>query len=98
MVLCFSSAFGFLEVGVVAYASEAAQPALAGVLLGIMSAGSALGGFAYGSRGWHYPLGRQFVAALAVMAVGLGILALGWHAVAIRASGPPWQALRWRPR
>ena len=79
VVLCFSSAFGFLEVGVVAYASEAAQPALAGVLLGVTSAGSALGGFAYGSRGWHYPLARQFVAALAVMAAGLGMLALGWQ-------------------
>ena len=89
VVLCFSSAFGFLEVGVVAYASEAAQPALAGVLLGITSAGSALGGFAYGSRGWHYPLGRQFVAALTVMAVGLGILALGWHPWLFA----PWAAL-----
>jgi len=89
VVLCFSSAFGFLEVGVVAYASEAAQPALAGVLLSITSAGSALGGFAYGSRGWHYPLGRQFGAALAVMAVGLGILALGWHPWLLA----PWAAL-----
>jgi len=52
-------------------------------------AGSALGGFAYGSRGWHYPLGRQFVAALAVMAVGLGTLALGWHPWLFA----PWAAL-----
>ncbi|HYI87669.1 MAG TPA: MFS transporter [Burkholderiales bacterium] len=89
VVLCFSSAFGFLEVGVVAYASEAAQPALAGVLLGITSAGSALGGFAYGSRGWHYPLARQFVAALAVMAAGLGMLALGWQPWLFA----PWAAL-----
>lgn len=89
VVLCFSSAFGFLEVGVVAYASEAAQPALAGVLLGITSAGSALGGIAYGSRAWHYPLARQFVAALAVMAVGLGMLALGWQPWLFA----PWAAL-----
>jgi MFS family permease len=78
VVLCFSSAFGFLEVGVVAYASEVGDPAFAGILLGITSAGSALGGLAYGSRGWHYPLARQFVLALAVMAAGLAILALPW--------------------
>ena len=78
VVLCFSTAFGFLEIGVVAYAGEVGDPALAGVLLGITSAGSALGGLAYGSRGWRYPLARQFVLALAVMAAGLAILALPW--------------------
>jgi hypothetical protein len=48
--------------------------ALAGVLLGLMSAGSALGGLAYGSRAWHFPLARQFAAALALTAVGLAVL------------------------
>jgi MFS family permease len=89
VVLCFSSAFGFLEVGVVAYAREAGDPALAGVLLGITSAGSALGGLAYGSRGWHYPLARQFVMALALVALGLGILALHWQPWLFA----PWAAL-----
>lgn len=79
VVLCFSSAFGFLEIGVVAYADEAGGGAFAGVLLGITSAGSALGGLAYGSREWHFPLARQFVSALAIMALGLGVLALPWH-------------------
>ena len=36
----------------VAYAAEAATPRSPGILLGITSAGSALGGLAYGSRGW----------------------------------------------
>ena len=89
VVLCFSSAFGFLEVGVVAYATEAADPALAGILLGVASAGSALGGLAYGSRSWHYPLARQFVIALALMALGLGILALHWQPWLFA----PWAAL-----
>ena len=79
VVLCFSSAFGFLEVGVVAYADQAGDAAFAGVLLGITSAGSALGGLAYGSREWHFPLARQFVGALALMALGLGVLALPWQ-------------------
>jgi MFS family permease len=89
VVLCFSSAFGFLEVGVVAYAAEAGDAALAGILLGITSAGSALGGLAYGSRGWHYPLARQFAIALALMALGLGVLALQWQPWLFA----PWAAL-----
>jgi MFS family permease len=85
VVLCFASAFGFLEIGVTAYATEVGQPALAGVLLGVMSFGSAVGGLVYGGRTWHAPLGRQFAAALALMSAGLGVLALGWTAWALAA-------------
>lgn len=78
VVLCFATAFGFLEIGVAAYASEAGNMALAGVLLGLMSFGSAVGGLAYGGRAWHAPLARQFAVALALMSAGLGVLSLGW--------------------
>jgi MFS family permease len=78
LVLCFAAAFGFLEIGVTAYAAESGAAALAGVLLGVMSAGSALGGLAYGSRAWHFPLARQFAAALSLMGLGLAVLALRW--------------------
>jgi len=86
MVLCFATAFGLMEIGVTAYATEAGDAALAGVLLGVMSAGSALGGLAYGSRGWHYPLARQFATALAAMSAGLAVLALHWG---------PWLFAAW---
>ena len=86
IVLCFASAFGFLEIGITGYALDRADAAFAGVLLGIMSAGSALGGIAYGSRGWHFPLARQFAAALALTAVGLAVLALRWE---------PWALAAW---
>ena len=86
IVLCFASAFGFLEIGITGYALHRADAAFAGVLLGIMSAGSALGGIAYGSRGWHFPLARQFAAALALTAVGLAVLALRWE---------PWALAAW---
>jgi MFS family permease len=86
VVLCYSTAFGLLEIGVTAYATEKAQVALAGVLLGLMSAGSALGGIAYGSRGWHLPLMRQFALMLGLMGVGLLVLALPWT---------PWQFAFW---
>src|SRR5438067_3967326 len=72
-------AFGLSELGVAAYAAEANRPALAGVFLGVMSAGSAFGGLAYGSRHWRRPLARQFSVTLAVMGVGLLPLALPWQ-------------------
>lgn len=78
VVLLFATGFGFLEIGVTAYATEMGDPALAGVLLGLMSFGSAIGGLAYGGRTWHTPLSRQFSVALALMGAGLAILALGW--------------------
>jgi len=76
VVLGYSMAFGLLEIGLTAYATQRHNPALAGVLLGITSVGSALGGLAYGSRGWHFPLVRQFAGTLLLMGVGLGALTL----------------------
>lgn len=86
VVLCFATAFGFLEIGLSAYAIERANAAFAGVLLGIMSAGSAFGGLIYGSRAWHIPLARQFAATLALTAAGLAVLALRWE---------PWILAAW---
>jgi predicted MFS family arabinose efflux permease len=79
VILCYSIAFGLLEIGITAYATELGRPALAGVFLGLMSAGSAFGGLAYGSRNWGLPLARQFAMMLGLMAVGLGVLAFNWH-------------------
>jgi MFS family permease len=86
VILCYSMAFGLIEIGLTAYATEAGRPALAGVLLGLMSAGSAFGGLAYGSRSWHLPLVRQFALMLGLMGVGLSLLALPWA---------PWPFALW---
>ncbi len=86
VVLCYSMAFGLLEVGLTGYATERGNAALAGVLLGLMSVGSAVGGIAYGSRSWHLPLARQFALMLALMGAGLGLLALPWS---------PWAFALW---
>jgi predicted MFS family arabinose efflux permease len=86
IVLLFATAFGFLEIGITGYAIERADAAFAGVLLGVISAGSALGGLAYGSREWHFPLTRQFAASLALTALGLAVLAVGWA---------PWTLAAW---
>jgi len=75
---CYAVAFGLTEIGVAAYAAQINRPALAGVFLGVMSAGSAFGGLAYGSRSWRGPLAGQFALMLAIMGVGLAPLAGPW--------------------
>jgi predicted MFS family arabinose efflux permease len=76
VILAYSGAFGLLEIGVTAFATEAGRPALAGVILGLMSVGSAAGGLAYGSRSWGPPLARQFALMLLLMGAGLAALAM----------------------
>lgn len=75
VILAYSGAFGLLEIGVTAFATESGSPALAGVILGLMSVGSAAGGLAYGSRSWRPPLTRQFALMLFLMGAGLAALA-----------------------
>jgi hypothetical protein len=76
VIVCYASAFGLVEIGTTAYAAERGGPALAGVLLGVMSVGSATGGLVYGSRSWRLPLARQFPLTLALMGMGVAPLAL----------------------
>jgi len=71
IVLTYSLAFGLVEIGVTGFATEFGRPALAGLLLGLMSVGSVTGGLVYGSRTWHMPIHRQFAFALALMGAGM---------------------------
>lgn len=79
VILCYACAFGLVEIGIAAYAAHAGTPALAGILLALMSVGSAIGGLTYGSRSWGLPLVAQFSMMLAIMGVGLLVLAIRWH-------------------
>jgi len=87
VVLCFAASFGFLEIGVTAYATEGGSVAVAGLLLGLMSVGSAFGGLAYGSRSWRLALVPQFSLLLALMGAGLALLSLVSHPAAFAAIG-----------
>jgi MFS family permease len=81
VVLGYSGSFGLVEIGVTAYAAEAGNPALAGILLGLMSVGSAVGGLAYGSRSWRLALPQQFAVTLWLLGIGVALLAIpmnGW--------------------
>ena len=80
VVLGYSGSFGLVEIGVAAYAAETGNAALAGVLLGLMSAGSAAGGLAYGSRNWRLPLARQFAVTLWLLGIGIAFLAVPMNA------------------
>jgi predicted MFS family arabinose efflux permease len=80
VVLGYSGSFGLVEIGVTAYSAEAGNPALAGILLGLMSAGSAVGGLAYGSRSWRLPLARQFAVTLWTLGTGIALLAMPMNA------------------
>lgn len=80
VVLGYSGSFGLVEIGVTAYSAESGNAALAGILLGLMSAGSAAGGLAYGSRSWRLPLARQFAVALWTLGTGIAILAIPMNA------------------
>ncbi|HEX6632843.1 MAG TPA: MFS transporter [Usitatibacter sp.] len=64
-------AFGFLEVGYPAYATALGVPAVGGLLLGINSLGSAVGGAIYGGLHFRASVERQFAAAMALMAAPL---------------------------
>jgi MFS family permease len=81
VIISYASAFGLVEIATTAFATEIGNGALAGVMLGLMSIGSAAGGLVYGSRSWKLPLARQFSLMLALMGAGVAPLALladGW--------------------
>jgi MFS family permease len=87
VILAYSGSFGLLEIGVTAYATESGRPALAGLILGLMSVGSAVGGLAYGSRSWRLPLARQFALMLSIMGIGIALLALIANVLVFAALG-----------
>jgi len=87
VILAYSIAFGLLEIGVTAFAAEEGRPALAGLILGLMSVGSAAGGLAYGSRSWRLSLPVQFALMLLLMGVGVALLALIRGTIAFTAFG-----------
>jgi MFS family permease len=76
VIIFYATAFGLVEIGTTAYAAESGGPALAGILLGIMSIGSATGGLVYGSRSWRLPLARQFSFTLVLMGLGIAPMTL----------------------
>jgi MFS family permease len=68
--------FGVLEVTYAAFATATGTAALAGLLIGLNSIGSAVGGLLYGVMHIHMPLARQFAVSLALLAAMIGLHSL----------------------
>lgn len=67
--------FGAFDISTVAFAEEAGRKSLGGVMLGIISAGSFVGGLLYGSRHWRTALWKRTVLGTVALAVGFSALA-----------------------
>src|ERR687888_642572 len=70
------AALGIWEIGLVAAARADGSVAAGGVLLALLSAGSAVGGLLYGARSWRRPTGQRFVILLALLWLACAPLAL----------------------
>ena len=73
---CLTMSLGLLEVGYPGHAAAAGATALSGVLLAINSAGSAIGGFAYGGVRFAMPVEAQLRRSLALLALAVGLQTL----------------------
>ncbi len=74
-VAAVSVALGVLEIAVPVSATRAGAAAAAGVILGVLSAGSAVGGLLYGRRNWTRPAAARLAGAAALLAVMLALVA-----------------------
>ncbi len=81
----FGFASGVLQVTVPAFATLAGSRNLAGVLLGLLSAGSVVGGVAYGARAWRSSLVQRYVTVLWLFAGAMLALACGGSVWALGA-------------
>jgi hypothetical protein len=68
--------FGAFDISAVAFADHLGYKSWAGVALGVLSLGSFLGGLAYGSRKWTFPLWRRILAFSLLVAAGFSLLAI----------------------
>ncbi|RBQ19609.1 hypothetical protein DP939_12745 [Spongiactinospora rosea] len=76
VVLLLGGAIGALEVGMPALASAQGRPAVAGVLVAMLSAGGIIGTVVYSARSWTSPPAVRLIWLLAWMGVALAPLAL----------------------
>lgn len=76
IALGIGTIFGAFDISTVAFAEEQGHKGWAGVALGIVSAGSFVGGLFYGSRHWSMPLFKRTVVGTA--ALGMSFVAVSF--------------------
>lgn len=67
--------FGSLDITTVAFADESGYPALGGLIIGVISGGSFVGGLLYGARRWRTALWIRVVVIGVLFAAGFAIIA-----------------------
>lgn len=76
IALGLGTMFGAFDISTVGFAEEQGFKTLSGVLLGIVSAGSFVGGILYGSRHWKMALWKRTVLGTVALAIGFALLTL----------------------
>lgn len=76
IALGIGAMFGSFDISTVAFAEEQGHKGWAGLMLGIVSAGSFLGGLFYGSRHWKTPLWKRTVVGAFALAVAFTSISL----------------------
>lgn len=68
------SMFGALDISTVAFAKAEGHGAAGGIVLGIISGGSFVGGLLYGAHKWKTPLWKRLLVSALLLAAGFGLL------------------------
>jgi predicted MFS family arabinose efflux permease len=68
------SMFGALDISTVAFAKAQGHGGVGGIVLGIISGGSFVGGLVYGARKWRAPLWKRLLVGALLLAAGFSIL------------------------
>ncbi len=79
--------FGTLDITTVAFAEDVGHPALGGLVLGIVSGGSFVGGLIYGARRWRTRLWARVVVVSLLFAAGFALVAQTTHLAVYAAVG-----------
>lgn len=79
--------FGAFDISTVAFATGSGHEDLGGAVLGIISAGSFVGGLFYGSRRWSTPLWGRLMVTAALLGLGFSVLSLMPTLIAYTAVG-----------
>jgi MFS family permease len=79
--------FGAFDISVVAFADEHHQKTWAGVILGVLSLGSFMGGLYYGSKHWKTPLWKRTIIGTCALAVGFTAISFAPNLLAFAVIG-----------
>lgn len=87
IALALGAMFGAFDISTVAFAKASGHGWAGGLVLGVISAGSFVGGLAYGARTWKSPLWKRLLVGAVLLGLGFSTLALLPNLVSFAAVG-----------